>query len=101
MDTAQLVLEAKARFSHNLAKIQLKNKYAGRLIVAEQGGLWTAKPELLSFLGGTRSKTLVVVDNFDNPVKVLRAPLLAKLTETYNTVMTEWEAEWTSLEGKR
>ena|ERR1035437_6663161 len=101
MDTAQLILDSKARFSHNAAKAQLRDKYSGKLIIAEQGGLWTAKPELLSFLGGTKEKTLVLIDNFDNPVKILRVELLARLTETYNTVMNEWNAEWSELEKKR
>lgn len=101
MDTAQLLSDAKARFSHNSAKAYLKDKYSSKLIIAEQGGLWTAKPELMSFLGGTRAKTLVVIDNFDNPVKVTRTELLDKLTTTYNDVMNEWHAEWTLLEQKR
>jgi hypothetical protein len=101
MDTAQLISDAKARFSHNAAKVQLKDKYSSKLIVAEQGGLWTAKPELLTFLSGTLSTTLVVIDNFDNPVKVNRVELLTKLTDTYNTVMNEWYLEWSELEKKR
>lgn len=101
MDTTQLISDAKARFSHNAAKAQLKDKYSSKLIIAEQGGLWTAKPELLSFLGGTNAKTLVVIDNFDNPVRISRVELLTKLTETYNKVMTEWHREWSELEKKR
>lgn len=101
MDTSQLISDAKARFNHNAARAQLAAKYSSRLILAEQGGLWTAKPELLSFLGGTTAKTLVLIDNFDNPIKVSRVDLLTKLTETYNQVMNDWHAEWSELEKKR
>lgn len=101
MDTKSLISEAKARFSHNSAKEYLKDKYNSKLIVAEQGGLWTASPPLLTFLGTTNSKTLVVIDNFGNPVKVNRIDLLTKLTEVYNTVMEEWYTEWVELETKR
>ncbi len=101
MDTKALISETKARFSHNSAKEYLKDKYTGKLIVADQGGLWTASPVLMSFLATTFSKTLVIVDNFDNPVKVNRVELLAKLTEVYNSVMEEWHSEWSELEKKR
>ena len=101
MDTQQLISETKARFSHNSAKTYLKDKFTSKLIVAEQGGLWTAKPELISFLGTTTSPTLIIIDNFDNPVKVNREELLNKLIATYNTAMNDWYVEWTELEKKR
>ncbi len=101
MDTHQLISETKARFSHNSAKAYLKDKFTSKLIVAEQGGLWTAKPELISFLGATKSTTLIIIDNFDNPVKVNRKELLNKLVDTYNTAMTDWYVEWSELEKKR
>ena len=101
MDTKALISETKARFSHNSAKEYLKDKYTSKLIVADQGGLWTAAPPLLTFLATTNSNSLVVMDNFDNPVKVNRAELLTKLTDTYNSVMNEWHKEWTELESKR
>lgn len=105
MDTTQLLADAKARFSHNAAKAYLKDKYASKLIVAEQGGLWTASPQLISFLSVqtpfTIDDTVIVIDNFDNPVQVDGKALLKKLQDTYNTVMNEWHAEWASLESKR
>ena len=101
MDTTTLINDTKARFSHNSAKEYLKDKYTSKLIIADQGGLWTASPALLTFLGTTNSVRLVVMDNFDNPVKVNRVELLTKLTDVYNTVMEEWYTEWAELESKR
>ena len=105
MDTKTLIADAKARFSHNSAKAYLKDKYAGKLIVAEQGGLWTASPHLISFLSAQTSytvdDTVIIIDNFGSPVQVDGNALLKKLQETYNTVMNEWHAEWKLLEGKR
>ena len=46
-------------------------------------------------------ETLVVIDTFDNPVKVDRKQLLNSLTETYTNIMTEWNSEWKGLERKR
>ena len=101
MDTKLLISEVKARFGHNASKEYLRDKYTSKLIIADQGGLWKATPELLTFLATTFSKTLVIVDDFGNPVKVNRVELLVKLTDVYNSVMEEWHNEWTELEKKR
>jgi len=101
MDTKTLISDAKARFSHNAAKAYLKEKYEARLIVAEQGGLWRANTNTISFLNSIQTDTVVLIDTFENPVEVNRSDLLAKLTETYDTVMREWLNDWAELEKKR
>ena len=101
MNTASLISDAKARFSHNSAKAYLKDKYSSKLIVAEQGGLWTASPALISFLSAIDAEYVVIIDNFDNPVSVNVSELQEKMVHTYTTVMAEWNAEWESLESKR
>jgi len=101
MDTKQLITEAKARFNHNSAKIYLKDKYESKLSVADQGGLWIANIELISFLSSINQDRLVVLDIYGNPVKVNRVELLTKLEKTYHYVMDQWHTEWASLEKKR
>lgn len=101
MDTKTLISDAKARFSHNAAKAYLKEKYETRLIVAEQGGLWRANLQTINFLNNSQSDTVILVDSFENPVEVNRTDLLAKLNETYESVMREWLNEWAELEKKR
>ena len=101
MDTKTLITEAKARFNHNSAKAQLKDKYDGKLIVAEQGGLWKASPELISTLSAFDENFIVLIDNFDNPVQVNREQLLTVLKTTYQKVMLDWYKEWKELESKR
>jgi hypothetical protein len=102
MDTTTLIAEAKARFSHNSAKAYLKDKYDSKLIIAEQGGLWRANQQTISFLNSMSSDNFVIlIDTFDNPVQVDREKLLTILKDTYNTVMLEWYKEWKELEGKR
>jgi len=101
MDTRTLIAEAKARFNHNSAKAQLKDKYDGKFIVADQGGLWKATPELIAFLNAVDDNFVVVIDNFDNPVSVKREDLLEVLKSTYQKVMLEWYNEWKELESKR
>ena len=102
MDTKTLIAEAKARFAHNSAKAYLKDKYDSKLIVAEQGGLWRADQQTISFLNALNDDNFVILmDTFDNPVHVDREKLLTVLKDTYNTVMIEWYKEWKELEGKR
>ena len=101
MDTRTLIAEAKARFNHNSAKAQLKDKYDGKFIVADQGGLWKATPELIAFLTAVDDNFVVLIDNFDNPVQVKREDLLQVLKDTYQKAMLDWYKEWKELESKR
>jgi len=101
MDTKTLINEAKARFNHNSAKAYLKDKYDSKLIVAEQNGLWRADLTTINFLNSSKSKEVILIDTFNNPVKVDRKTLLAKLQDTYTTVMSDWHDEWTELENNR
>ena len=103
MDTNTLIQQAKARFSHNSAKAYLKEKYESKLIVADQGGLWKADLQTITFLYNTPVglDKIVLMDTFDNPVEVHAMQLYHKLREVYDTVMQEWHNEWKELEGKR
>ena len=101
MDITTLISDAKARFSHNSAKAYLKDKYDSKFIIASQSGLWKANLTTISFLNATSEDIVILIDNFDNPVKVNRVELLMSLTETYTRVMAEWHAEWSELENKR
>lgn len=101
MDTKALIKEAKARFNHNAAKQILKEKYKNKLAFAAQGGLWVASTQLLSFLSTTHSTSFVILDEYENPIKIDRIQLLEKATTVYNEVMEAWHAEWNELESKR
>ena len=101
MDTKTLISEAKARFNHNSAKAQLKDKYDSMLIVAEQNGLWKATPELIGFLASSTDEHVILMDTFENPVLVNRIALHDVLYKTYNDAMQLWYAEWKELESKR
>lgn len=101
MDTNELVKDVKARFNINFQKQQLKEKYNARLIIADQGGLWKATPEIISFLSSISLDEIVILDSYDNPVKVNRQQLLKVVNDTYNSVMIEWHNEFKKLENNR
>ena len=101
MDTKSLITEAKARFNHNSAKAYLKDKYDSKFIVADQNGLWRANSETINFLTATPDAEVIIIDTFNNPVKVIRQELLDKLNAVYKTTMEEWYNEWVELEKQR
>jgi hypothetical protein len=104
MDTKTLIAEAKARFNHNSAKAYLKEKYDAKLLVADQGGLWKADQQTITFLSVVSNDwddKVILMDTFQNPVLVDRSELLSKLKKVYNSVMLEWYNEWKELESKR
>lgn len=101
MDTKTLITEAKARFNHNSAKAYLKDKYSSKLIVADQGGLWKATPELIGFLASNTDDAVILIDTFENPVLVNRIALHDVLYKAYNDTMALWYTEWKELESKR
>ena len=101
MDTKTLIADAKARFNHNSAKAYLKEKYEAKLLVAEQGGLWKADSQTVAVLKASDEPLIVLVDTFNNPIKVTRVELLDKLNDVNRQVMNDWYDEWQELEGKR
>ena len=101
MDTKTILSQAKARFSHNQNKEYLKNKYESKLLVAAQGGLWKCTPELLVFLKSTSSTEMIILDSYENPIKVNVIQLFDLLRDTYNTVMEQWYDEYQELSKKR
>ena len=101
MDTKTLLVETKARFNHNSAKAQLKDKYDSKLIIADQGGLWKATPELIGYLASSKDEYVILIDTFENPVHVNRIALYDVLNKTYTDAMNLWYEEWKELEQKR
>lgn len=103
MDIDTLIKDSKSRFNHNSAKLYLKEKYNAKLLVADQGGLWKADIQTITFLQnliGTTSTT-VMVDTFGNPILIDAGKLYEKLMSTYDAVMLDWHDEWKELENKR
>lgn len=101
MDTKLLIAESKSRFAHNSAKSYLKEKYESLLLVADQNGLWRADLQTINFLSSSKLEEIVLIDTFENPVKVNRKKLLELLKDVYHTTMNDWYDEWKSLENNR
>lgn len=98
MDTTNLVSQVRARFKQQQAKLYLQEKYKAKLILVEQGGVWTITPEFIAFLR-TSPKTTIILDDYDSPIKVKTQDLLNQAETTYNNIMTEWVEELEKLEN--
>lgn len=101
MDVKTLIESNKIRFNLNSQKEQLKEKYQSKLIFADQGGLWKVTPEFLAFLNVSPHSKFVVLDLYDNPVKIDATQLLSKATKIYNETMDAWHQEFEELRNKR
>jgi hypothetical protein len=102
MDTDQLISHARARFDHAQARQVLKEKYQAKMIFAHAGGMWRAGPDLnnMIFTCG-RMGEIVLIDLYENPVKVDSKELLASSQERWNEQMNAWHLEYEELNKKR
>jgi hypothetical protein len=98
MDTDNLIAHGRARFEHAAARRLLKEKYQGKLTFAYRGGMWSAGPELNStiFTCG-RIGEVVLLDLYDNPIKIDTVELMKLSQERYNEQMNAWLVEYEAL----
>lgn len=100
MDTDQLIQHSRARFDHTAAKRLLREKYQAKFIFAHSGGMWQAGPELLTLLK-TCSGEVVVLDLYENPVRVTAEELYELALQRWQEQMNAWLVEYESLNQKR
>lgn len=102
MDTNALVAYARARFDHVAAKRLLKEKYQARMVFGYNGGLFRAGPELLTLLHACPVEdNIVVLDLYDNPVKVNPLELQHLAQDRWQEQMNAWLVEYDELSKKR
>ena len=102
MDTNALVAHARARFDHVAAKRLLKEKYQARMVFGYNGGLFRAGPELLTLLHACPVEdNIVVLDLYDNPVKVNPLELQHLAQDRWQEHMNAWLVEYDELSKKR
>lgn len=101
MDTDQLIQHSRARFDHATARRVLKEKYEAKLIFAHNGGMWCAGPGLITFLTGRTEIDLVMLDLYDNPVRVQVPQLRREAEQRWKEQMNAWLVEYESLNQKR
>jgi len=101
MDTKALLADARIRFDIVSQKKHLKEKYQSKLLFVDQGGLWESSLSFISELNGFPNDSLIILDKYENPVKISKNQLLEKAIDVYNAVMTEWHDEYQKLQHNR
>jgi hypothetical protein len=98
MNTDELISHSRGRFDHAAAKRTLKEKYLAKMIFAHAGGMWRAGPELnnMIFTCG-RMGEIVLMDLYENPVKVDSKELMALSQERWQEQMNAWQVEHAEL----
>ena len=102
MDTDQLISHSRARFEHEAARRTLREKYQAKLTFAYRGGMWQAGPALHSaiFTCGKIGE-VVLVDLYNNPVKIDTAELMKLSQERWQEQMNAWLVEYEELNKNR
>lgn len=101
MNTENLVAHARARFDHVAAKRVLKEKYQARMIFAYNGGMFCAGPELQMTCLTCPDTEAVVLDLYENPIKIQTRELLALSQQRWQEQMNAWLIEYEQNQNKR
>jgi len=101
MNPDDLVAHVRARFDHASAKKLLKEKYEARMIFAHAGGMWRAGPELQTTLLTCPDSSAVILDLYQNPIKINTKELYAMSQQRWQEQMTAWLIEYEQAQQKR
>ena len=100
MDTDQLIAHSRARFEHEAARRTLREKYQAKFTFAHAGGMWQAGPELLTVLK-LCSGEAVILDLYENPVKVNAEELYESAIARWQEQLNAWLVEYEELNKNR
>lgn len=101
MNTDDLISHSRARFDHAAARRILAEKYEAQMLFAYNGGMWRAGPELQMTCLTCPDLEAVVLDLYENPVKIKTRELLALSQQRWQEQMNAWLAEFEQLNKKR
>jgi hypothetical protein len=101
MNPDDLVAHVRARFDHASAKKLLKEKYEARMIFAHAGGMWRAGPELQTTLLTCPDSAAVILDLYQNPIKIDTKELYVMSQQRWQEQMTAWLIEYEQAQQKR
>lgn len=93
MDTENLISHGRARFEHAAARRLLREKYQAKLTFAHAGGMWRAGPELLTVLSVCPNADAVIMDLYENPVRIVVEELQHLAQQRWQEQMTAWLME--------
>jgi hypothetical protein len=101
MDTNELIKNSRARFDHAAARRVIKEKYEARMLFAHAGGMWRAGPELQTTLLTCPDSEAVILDLYENPIRINIQELLALSQQRWQEQMNAWLVEHQQLNQQR
>lgn len=97
-----IVERIRIRFNHSAAQKILKEKYQSKMLFAHSGGMWRAGPDLLAVLQVIGDiENAVILDVYDNPVKINPSELKQIAQQRWQEQMTAWLLEWEDIRKQR
>ena len=96
-----LVNLARERFEHASARRVIKEKYEAKMIFAYAGGMWRAGPELQTTLLTCPDEQAVILDLYENPVKIVTNELYQKSQRHWQEQMNAWLVEYETVNKTR
>jgi hypothetical protein len=101
MNTDELVAHGRARFEHESARRILREKYQAKLTFAYCGGMFTATPEMITFLSLHNNQRIVIQDLYNNPVEVNAQELCKLMKGRHQEQMNAWLVEYEEINKNR
>lgn len=101
MNTDDLVTQARSRLDHAAARRVLKEKYEAKMLFAHAGGMFRSTPEMISFLSLHNNQEIVLLDLYENPVKVNSDLLRNEMQKRWHEQMNAWLVEYETLSRQR
>lgn len=101
MNSDQLISHARERFDHAASKRLLKEKYESKLLFAHAEGMWRAGPDLINILNCCSGDQAVILDLYENPVRINPAELKKLAEQRWQEQMNSWLTESIKLNQKR
>lgn len=101
MDTNSLFDQSRARFNHEVTKRTVREKYEAKMIFTYADGMWRAGPELQTLLLTCPDSEAVILDLYQNPVKVDTKELYRRSQQRWQEQMNAWLVEYQELQKNR
>jgi hypothetical protein len=101
MDIDALTTHARARFDHAVARQVLKEKYQAKMLFAHNGGMFCADQNLMVLLQAIPTEEAVILDLYENPIRVNTVELGYQVGERFQEVMNAWQVEYEEISKKR
>lgn len=101
MDTDALTQHIRSRFDHESQKRMLREKYEAKMLFAYAGGMWRAGPELQTTLLTCPEPEAVLLDLYQNPVRVVVTELMQLSQQRWQEQLSAWLTESESLRHQR